>query len=194
MTRRILFVSPAMNPSLRRARFDDDTPLDDSGRNAARAAAGSLPPADSVVRSPSTRCEETAHELGIDPASSPPDVAGMAMGPWRGRTLEEVGAAEPEELARWLSDPHFAPDSGEPVASVCARVGRWLDATAADEPGSGRVIAIVEPEVVRAAVVHAMGAPHTTFWRLDVPPLTLTELSGRSGRWNVRLGRPLGPH
>jgi hypothetical protein len=39
--------------------------------------------------------------------------------------------------------------------------------------------------------VGALGLPLSVFWRLDVPPLTVTELSGRAGRWNLRLGRPL---
>ncbi|MFD5204753.1 histidine phosphatase family protein, partial [Streptomyces sp. NPDC058375] len=52
-------------------------------------------------------------------------------------------------------------------------------------------LAVAETAVVRAAVVHALRLPSEAFWRLDVAPLTLTELSGRSGRWNVGLGRPL---
>ncbi|MEW2068596.1 hypothetical protein AB0917_16460, partial [Streptomyces sp. NPDC007346] len=57
--------------------------------------------------------------------------------------------------------------------------------------GGGSILAVVEPAVVRAAVVHGLSLPLEAFWRLDVAPLVLTELSGRSGRWNVRLGRPL---
>lgn len=64
-----------------------------------------------------------------------------------------------------------------------------LDSLASES--SGRLIAVVEPDVVRAAVVHALGAGDTSFWRIDVRPLTATELSGRAGRWNVLLGRPL---
>ncbi|MFJ3922584.1 hypothetical protein [Streptomyces sp. NPDC090022] len=39
-------------------------------------------------------------------------------------------------------------------------------------------------------VVHALGLDARTFWRLDARPDTLTELSGRAGRWNLRLGAP----
>ncbi|MET7933035.1 histidine phosphatase family protein [Streptomyces sp. NPDC005322] len=71
--------------------------------------------------------------------------------------------------------------------------GRWprrdeLEAWAGHE---GRVLAVAEPAVVRAALVHALALPAQTFWRLDAAPLTATELSGRSGRWNPRCGRPL---
>ncbi|MDT0494724.1 histidine phosphatase family protein [Streptomyces griseus] len=58
-------------------------------------------------------------------------------------------------------------------------------------PGGGSLLAVAEPAVVRSAVVHALALPLEAFWRLDVAPLALTELSGRAGRWNVRLGRPL---
>jgi len=68
-------------------------------------------------------------------------------------------------------------------------VAAWLDTTA---QAAERIVAVVEPEVVRAGVVRALGAPESAFWRTDVPPLTAVEFSGRSGRWNVRMGRPLG--
>ncbi|WP_244173742.1 histidine phosphatase family protein, partial [Streptomyces recifensis] len=103
------------------------------------------------------------------------------------RTLAEVGAVEGQAVTRWLADPDCAAPGGESVRQVCARVGRWLESVP-----EGRTVAVVEPEVVRAAVVHALGLPVGTFWRLDAAPLTATELSGRAGRWNLRLGRALG--
>ncbi|WP_234485642.1 hypothetical protein [Streptomyces sp. MBT97] len=48
-----------------------------------------------------------------------------------------------------------------------------------------------EPDVVRALLVSALGLPEPAFWRLDVRPLTAVELSGRAGRWNLRVGTPL---
>ncbi|MGW1836050.1 histidine phosphatase family protein [Streptomyces sp. NPDC002067] len=188
MTSRVLLVSPAMTASLRRAAFDDGDPLDASGAARARAAAGSLPAAIAVAVSPGVRCRETAEALGLTVDDAPPELAGLDAGRWRGRTLEEAGAAEPEAVGRWLADPTAATPGGESVADVCARVARWLDALG---PAGGRTVAVVEPEVVRAAAVHATAAPPSAFWRFDVPPLTRTELTGRAGRWNLRLGGPL---
>ncbi|MEV5980984.1 histidine phosphatase family protein [Streptomyces sp. NPDC052114] len=192
MTRRVLLVSPALNESLRQARFDDGSPLDASGRTAAEAAAGSLPAPALVVTSGTRRCRETAAALGLAAADAPGDLAGPDVGRWRGRTLADVSADEPENVARWLGEPDFGAGGGESVVDVCTRVERWLTATAT-ATGDGPVVAVVEPEIVRAAVVHALGAPPSAYWRCDVAPLTVTELSGRSGRWNVRLGRPLPP-
>ncbi|MYV92986.1 histidine phosphatase family protein, partial [Streptomyces sp. SID1034] len=115
-------------------------------------------------------------------------LAALDVGRWRGQTLDEVGRAEPEAVGAWLGDPSAAPHGGESVAQLCARAAAWLDAAAED---AGRTLAVVEPEIVRALVLRALDAPLSAFWRIDVPPLTATELSGRAGRWNLRAGRPL---
>ncbi|GAB2881352.1 histidine phosphatase family protein [Streptomyces deserti] len=187
MTSRVMLISPAITAALREARFDDGCPLDASGLRHARTAAGSLPAARQAWASPTVRCRETADALGLD-AVAVPELAGLDAGRWRGATLAEVGAREPEALARWLTDPGAAPHGGESVRALCDRVAAWLETAAAV---AGRTVAVVEPEVVRAVVVQVLGAPETAFWRTDVPPLTAVEVSGRSGRWNVRLGQPL---
>ena len=188
MTSRVILISPAITAALREARFDDGCPLDASGLRQARAAAGTLPAVERVWVSPTVRCRETAGALGLD-AVDAPDLAALDAGRWRGATLAEVSEREPQALAEWLSDPGAAPHGGESVAALCDRVARWLD-TVAQTPG--RALAVVEPEAVRAAVVRALGAPESAFWRADVPPLTAVGLSGRPGRWNVRLGQPVG--
>jgi len=174
-----------MTASLRQARCYDGDSLDARGAARARAAAGSLPVPARVVVSPSTRCRETAAALGLDGAEAP-GLRGLDVGRWRGRALDELTTAEPEALGHWLTDPDWAGHGGESVRAVCARVGQWLAGA-----GDGRTVAVVEPEVVRAAVVQVLGLPASAFWRLDVVPLTATELSGRAGRWNLRLGGPL---
>ncbi|MFF2650772.1 histidine phosphatase family protein [Streptomyces sp. NPDC058045] len=186
---RLLLVSPAMTRSLRRGVFDDGDPLDEQGAAQAKSAAGALPGDARAVHSPSVRCARTATALGLRAEHGGGAPAGLDAGRWQGRTLDEVAATEPELLSRWLTDPESAAPGGESVSGVCARVGGWLDGVA--EGGTGRWVAVVEAEVVRAAAVLATGAPLTSFWRFDVPPLTVTELSGRDGRWNLRLGRPL---
>lgn len=191
MTSRVTLISPAMSHSLRQARFDDGTTsLDDGGTARARAAAGTLPAAARVVVSPGVRCRETATALGLAAAEPVAELAGLRTGRWEGRTLDEVGGSEPEAVARWLTDPDAAPHGGESVRDLCLRVGRWLDTASRTD---GRTLAVVEPDVVRAVVVRVLGAPEASFWRADVPPLTATEITGRAGRWNLRLGGPLRP-
>lgn len=184
LTVRLTLLSPAMTAALREARFDDSGPVE-----AVAAGPLTLPAGVRVVGSPSGRCLATARALGLDPASvrAEPALAGCAMGRWQGRRLDELTAAEPESVAAWLADPAAAPHGGESLRELRARVAGWLDAL---EPGP--VHAFAEPDVIRAAVTHALGAPDSAFWRLDVRPLHAVELSGRAGRWNVRLGAGVG--
>ncbi|MFJ5806831.1 histidine phosphatase family protein [Streptomyces sp. NBC_01426] len=120
-----------------------------------------------------------------EPVPGHEGLRGLAVGAWAGRALEEVAAEDPEAVGAWLTDPGFAPPGGESVAALIARVGAHLAALA---PGTHRVV--VEQAVVRAAVVHALELPAPVFWRLDARPDTVTTLTGRSGRWNLLLGRP----
>ncbi|GHF59052.1 phosphoglycerate mutase [Streptomyces mashuensis] len=190
MTVRVMLISPAGGEALREARFDDDAPLDAAGAARARAAAGSVPGAGRVVTAPSVRCRETAAALGLSAAGPEPALRDLDAGRWRGRALADVAAHEAEGLAAWLADPDAAPHGGESVTELTGRVGAWLDGLTVGD--GGRVLAVADPAVVRAAVVHALRLPPAAFWRLDVAPLTLTELSGRAGRWNLRCGVPLG--
>ncbi|MFI6647956.1 histidine phosphatase family protein [Streptomyces sp. NPDC050529] len=188
MTIRVMLISPAMNAALREARFAGDAPLDDAGLRQARAAAQGVPAADLTLHGPSGRCALTAGALGLRSAADHA-LGDWELGRWTGARLDEVSASEPEEVAAWLADPSAAPHGGESLLDLCARAGAWLDSLQGS--GDGRVLAVVEPAVVRAALVHALALPPQAFWRFDVAPLTLTELSGRSGRWNLRCGRPL---
>ncbi|WP_406500709.1 histidine phosphatase family protein [Streptomyces sp. NBC_00846] len=193
MTVQVMLISPAFNAALREARFDGDAPLDAAGVRQARAAAAAVPEADRCVRGPSERCAGTADALGL---RAKPELAlrGWDMGRWSGQRLATVSGSEPDAVAAWMTHPSAAPHGGESLLEFCARVGRLLDSLESrDGNRGGRVLGVVEPAVVRAVIVRALALPAEAFWRLDVAPLTLTGLSGRSGRWNLRCGQPLSP-
>lgn len=172
-------------------RFADD-PLDERALRAARAVAPAVPEAATVHTAPSRRCAETARALGRETATVQQALRDLDMGSWQGRTLDEVAATDPAALGSWLTDPDAAPHGGESVTRLCHRVTAWLDALPSD---AGRVLAVVEQAVARAAVLHALGAPAPAFWRIDVPPLATVDLTGRAGRWNLRMpAPPVGPH
>jgi broad specificity phosphatase PhoE len=125
---------------------------------------------------------------GRQSAAVEPALRDCDYGRWRGLTPVEVEAREPEAVAMWLSDPGAAPHGGESVADLIGRVGAWLA-----NPGrlEGATLAITHAAVLRAAVVCALGAPPSAYWRIDVAPLTLVRLSGRDGRWNLVSLAPL---
>ncbi|OKI96795.1 histidine phosphatase family protein [Kitasatospora sp. CB01950] len=183
MTVRVMLVAPAVGGELREARFGADRPLAEAELTPVRAR--TAPPATTVLSAPSPRCRQTAEALGLT-AAVEPALADAEAGSWRGRALAEVAATDPAAVQSWLGDAEFAPPGGESVTALCARLGRWLGSL---EDGS--VLAVAEPAAIRAALVHALDLPPAAFWRLDVAPLTVTRLSGRAGRWNLRTGAPL---
>ena len=164
--------------------MDGDVPLDAHGRQKARGARAVLPPAERYLCAPSRRCAETAEALGLD-AVTEPALRDLELGSWQGRSLDELAATQPDALAVWTTDPTAAPHGGESVTDLCQRVADWLDGLPAD---TGRLLAVADQSVARAAVVHALMPPPHAFWRIDVPPLTCVQLTGRSGRWNLRMG------
>lgn len=178
--RRLLLVRHATTAAVRRAAFPVDEPLDDGGRMAAEALAGRLGRGDALC-SPALRARETAAAAALD-AEIEPALRECDFGSWAGRSLAEVHAADADAVGTWMTDPDACPHGGESLRALLDRVGAWMDGQAA---AGGRAIAVTHGGVVRAAVVHALGAPAAAAWRIDVAPLALTELHGRDGRWTV---------
>lgn len=171
----------ARTSAVRRAAFPIDEPLDDTGRAAAAALAGSL--AGDVLSSPLRRALETCAAIAPGaPVAEDEALRECDFGTWAGRSLAEVHADEPAGVEAWMTDPDAAPHGGESLRAFCARVGAWLDEQAALD---GRAVAVTHGGVVKAAVVHAMGAPVQACWRVDVAPLRATELHAHGGRWTV---------
>ncbi|QOV33859.1 histidine phosphatase family protein [Streptomyces ferrugineus] len=183
MTVRLMLVCAAA-PTGREVRFADTVP-DERALRQARSIGDGLPSAGLRCTAPSQRCRRTATALGWDAVPEEPALRALDMGRWQGRSLDEVAADEPDALGAWLTDPQAAPHAGESVAELCRRVAAWADGLL---PDAGRVQAVVDQAVARAAVVHALSAPERSFWRVDVPPLTVVQLTGRGGRWNLRMG------
>lgn len=134
-----------------------------------------------AVCSPALRARETAAAAGLD-AAIDPVLRECDFGSWGGRSLADVHEVDPDAASAWMTDPAACPHGGESLAALLARVGAWMDAQAAVD---GRAIAVTHGGVVRAAVVHALGAPAASVWRIDVAPLSVTELHASDGRWTV---------
>jgi broad specificity phosphatase PhoE len=179
--RTLLLVRHAPTSATRAAAFPVDEPLDERGRQQAASLAARLPDRVDVVSSPALRCVETATAAGLD-AVIEQRIAACDFGSWAGRTLEEVHAGEPDAAAAWMLDPEACPHGGEALTVFAGRVSGWLDEQA---QLSGRVAAVTHGEVVKAALVHALDAPISAFWRIDASPLAITELHAHDGRWTV---------
>jgi broad specificity phosphatase PhoE len=186
VTSRISLLAHASTSATAAAAFPADEPLEPRGAATAAALRTSLPRADELRRAPDRACTETCAALDL---AAEPDEAlrGWDLGRWTGRTLDEVGAAQPGDVDAWLTDPAAAPHGGEALTALLARVAGWLAA-----PPAGRVLVVCGPAVIRAAVVTVLGAPPAAFWRIDVAPLSVTDLRGGPPRWTIRTtGAPL---
>ncbi|MET8807799.1 histidine phosphatase family protein [Streptomyces sp. NPDC004546] len=187
MPLRVTFVAAARSTPLLAERFDDDRPLDQAGWDEVQRAAGDLLPlaaADLRYCSPTPRSRATGDALGYAPLAQLA-LRDCDMGRWRGLTLGEAMAREPDAVDAWLADPRATPHGGESLLAFISRVGGWLDTRPAED--GGRIVAVAEPAVIRAALVYALKAPPSTYWNIDVRPLSTSTVTGRAGRWNLRL-------
>lgn len=179
--RRLLLLRHASTTATRSLAFPGDEPLDERGRAAAAELTGIFLPLDEILSSPAARCRETAEAAGLSPWVEP-ELIECDFGSWAGRTLADLSDDEPEAVTAWMTDPSACPHGGETQAGFSERIARWLDGQAHLE---GRALAITHGGVVKAALVHALGAPPAAFWRIDIAPLALTELHAHDGLWTV---------
>jgi broad specificity phosphatase PhoE len=187
--KRLLLVRHASTPATRATAFPVDEPLDERGRTAAAGLAGALPSVCEIVASPALRCRQTAEAAGLR-ARVDRAVTECDFGRWAGATLRQIDADDPDGTRTWMLDPCAAPHGGESLRDFAARIGRWLESQAR---AGGTSAVITHGGVVKAAVVHALGAPLEAFWRIDASPLSVTELRGDHERWTLaRLNDQIG--
>jgi broad specificity phosphatase PhoE len=181
VTARLILICHASTAALRSSSFPADEPLDEHGKASATALAGRTPSADRWLTSPELRTRQTAEALGLD-AAVEPRLRDCNYASWSGRSFQNVYAREPEAVAAWLRDPAVVPHGGESVLSLMQRVADWLLGEQAHHRQS---IVVTHSAIIRAAIVHAIGAPPQSFWRVDIAPLSITRLSGDDDRWNL---------
>jgi broad specificity phosphatase PhoE len=178
---RVVLLAHAPTAATRRIAFPADEPVEASSVDVP------LPRVAAVVTAPTLRCRGTAEALGLR-ATVDPALDGCDHGGWTGRRFDEIASEDPAGLREWLTDPDARPHGGETAAEFVSRIGRWLDGR--DRPPAG-LLAVVDPSVVRAALVHVAGAPATAMRRFDVGPLALAVVTGSAAQWSVRALRPV---
>jgi broad specificity phosphatase PhoE len=188
MTARLDLLVHGASAATRAARFPDDEALEASAVGALQRLKGQLRPYVNVLTAPARAARETAQALGFD-AEVEKALRDCDYGRWRGLGSKDVGEREPDAFAAWLGDPTAAPHGGESIADLIERVGAWLAQSLARESAT---LAVTHASVVRAAIVHALGASSSAFARIDVAPLSLARLTGHAGRWNLVALGPLG--
>ena len=139
-----------------------DTPLNERGREQARALAARLDgePIAAVYASDLARARETAEivaaSLGLE-VRVDPRLREIHFGGWEGLTSAEIEQRFPEEVARWRADDGanaFA--GGETYARMGERVVDALSEIAAAHP-TQTVLVILHGGPIRGLLAHAAG-------------------------------------
>jgi broad specificity phosphatase PhoE len=178
---RFTLISHAATEALRRATFPLDEALEEREMKKIAAIGWNAPRAQYVLSGPERRTQQTAQALGLS-AITAVELRDCSYGAWGGSSFEALQAEHPEQILAWLTDPSAVPHGGESIVKLIDRVGRWMEARS----DNGHTIAVTHPSVIRSAIVHALKAPAQSFWRIDVAPLSLTDLRFNGRAWTLR--------
>jgi broad specificity phosphatase PhoE len=162
-----------------------DEPLNDRGREQARALAGAVRPRglSAIWSSGLSRARETAEIVGAAVGVTPrvdERFAESHRGAWEGRRWTDIEREEPEAWAAWRrGGPDFRFPGGESLVEHQQRVLAALDAVRA---GPQPALIIAHGGTIRAiaAARHPRGLD--AFHELDVPNATLIDADD-PGRW-----------
>jgi len=178
---RLTLLAHGATAANRAVAFPADEPLTPKARAAAGRLRGRFAPTE-AVSGPALRARQTAEALGLAPHPDPA-LRDVDCGRWAAAAMDAVMQREPEAFAAFMTDPLARPHGGESIADLVRRTTAWLEAMASRR---GRVLAITHAAVVRAALLGVLGAPLDAFWRIDVPPLSTTQLVSDGRRWTWR--------
>lgn len=174
---------------MKSAGFPADEPLLAGETAAAMPLKPMIPHAHAVLSAPELRARQTAAALAAD-FSIDSAFRDIDYGRWSGKSMAAVQADEPEALMAWISDIEAAPPGGESVAAMMARITLRLTQQMS---AGGHAVVVTHPAIVRAAVVSVLDAPGRSFWKIDVQPWSMTELTSDGRRWALRsFGRVAG--
>ena len=153
--------------------------LSDKGRAEAAAAAAQLTGAGiaAIYASPMERTQETAGIVGRHlsvPVKVLDDLAELDFGEWTGLTFDEV-----RKDARWLDWVSHRSIScipgGETMREVQRRVVEAIMQMRVEHPDD-HVVVVSHGDVIRAALVFALGMPLDLYSRIEVATASLSTL------------------
>ncbi|MDQ0321534.1 broad specificity phosphatase PhoE [Pararhizobium capsulatum DSM 1112] len=185
---RLTLICRGETASAKLSRFSSDEPLLEGEHDKAAAVATTLRTIGRLLTAPEQSAQETAAAIGGTPVVDPV-FRDLSFDRWQGRTLADIAASTPDELGLWMTDPSAAPHGGESIAQLFDRTAHWM---AENRAAGGHTAAVTHPVVIRAIVLSVLDAPLSSFWKLDVGLLSLTELTSDGRRWVVQsLGKVL---
>ncbi len=113
-----------------------------------------------------------AQRLGR-PATVDPGWDERSFGDWDGRTLAEIHAAAPEELARMRRDPGHPPPGGESRAEVAQRVLAAYQQVVTG-PAARTVVVVTSRMPLLIVLGHVLSIGPERFWALGTAPASVS--------------------
>jgi len=182
-----------------------DLALTELGRRQADATAKRIAASwqpSAIYTSPMGRCIMTGAAIGalVNLRPSPDGLLNdIDYGAWLGRTLEEVRANWPRELAVWHGSPHLAAiPGGESLQAMMLR-GTAALRTHIERHPNGVVVIVGHDSINRVILLHALDLPLSHYWRIKQDPCAISELDFEDGvftvstlneTWHLRATRP----
>lgn len=192
MPARLNMICCGSTAATRKAIFaTEEEPLEEAALAAARAmvadpGAADLGRADRAWTGPELRSRQTAEALGLD-ATAIAHLRDRNFGRWTGVRLADLQNVDPAGLQAVMSDPQATPPEGESLAQFSARTVVLMQSLLQEK---GNLVVVTHPSVIRVAVLHAIGAPITGFWRVDIESLAQVRFTSDGRRWALRMKGP----
>ena len=102
----------------------------------------------------------------------------LDYGEWDGRSFPDLPT---DELARWRTDPTFAPPGGESLRAVATRVAAFCS----EHVDGPTVVAVSHVSPIKAAVTWALGVGEEVAWRMFLDLASITRIAGRDGQGSL---------
>jgi broad specificity phosphatase PhoE len=154
-----------------------DTPLNDRGREQARALAAELPPVAALYTSHLSRASETAAIIGAVLKLEPKvdeRLAESQRGSWEGRAIADIERTEPDAWAAWRrGGAGFRFPGGE---SLQEHQDRVLAALAEVRQGPLPALVVAHGGSIRAAVCASDPRGLDAFFAIPVPNASVIQL------------------
>ena len=151
-----------------------DPPLTELGERQAAAVAKAIGPVDRVISSPLVRAQATAACFGVDVETDDRWIE-IDYGVLENQPLAEIGRGFWTE---WRADPTIAPEGGESLSAVAARVRGACDELV-NAAASSDVVVVSHVSPIKAAVVWALGGDDAMIWRMFLDVAAVSRIAIR---------------
>lgn len=184
---KITFISHGATIYTEEGRFTDSLsypPLNDAGQDEIEKITEYLKlrgiKNDRIYTSPTTRCVQSAQiiaKLYKKDYEVISELTPRKCGAFNGLTYEQIEERYPAEFKRLINDPNTpTPDDAESLTNFVTRTGEVIDKIVEDNI-TNRIIIVTNPEIIKAAICHALDAPASIVPKIYIRTGSATQIS-----------------